>query len=283
MFEVVRAHDYFEQQYVLRKSLPGFAAHVAEWEALSADVHFAGHSFQVEPYGSHPRQTLELFKAQPGEQGRGLAVFIHGGFWRAMQREQSRFMARPFLKRGWDCAILEYRLMPQFPLRDLIDDAAAALRYLTEHRRRLMLAPRMLIAGHSAGAHLALYATTVLRTEGFPLGETGLLFFSGVFDIHPVAPTSLGDETKVTPDEVAAWSLYSGASLGGQEAVFVVGGAETPDFQRQSLLGAQQLCQPGADEVLIVAGANHLTLLTQFTQDEALCDAILGRLRAFAI
>ena len=281
MFKLVRAHDYFEQQYVLRKSLPTFAAHVGEWEAMSAGAHFAGHSFQVEAYGAHPRRALELFKARAGERGKGLAVFIHGGFWRAMHREQSRFMARPFLMRGWDCAILEYRLMPQFGLRDLVEDIAAALRYLSHHRERLALTPRMAVAGHSAGAHLALYATMALRAEGFPLGESALLFFSGVFDIHPVAPTHLGEETKVTPEEVAAWSVYSGASLGGQEAVFVVGGAETPDFQRQSLLGAQQLCQPGSDEVLIVDGANHLTLLTEFARDETLCDAILTRLRAF--
>jgi arylformamidase len=279
MFRTASAHDYFEHSYVLRKSLPSFAEHVAEWEALSADHHFAGHSFQVEHYGDHARQTLELFKADPRKAGKGLAVFIHGGFWRAMQREQSRFMATPFLKRGYDCAVVEYRLMPEFPLRALVDDAAAALRYLADNAARLMLAGPMVIAGHSAGAHLALYATMQLRETGASLGQTALIFFSGVFDIHPVALTALGEETKVTPDEITSWSVYSGATLGGQRAVFVVGGAETPDFQRQTFLGAQQLCRKGEDDVIIVDGANHLTLLPAFASNDALADFVLDRLR----
>ncbi len=278
MFRTVSAHDYFENAYVLRKSLPGFGAHVAEWEALSEDHCFAGHSFHVEAYGTHSRQTLEIFKAVPGQPGKGLAVFIHGGFWRAMQREQSRFMATPFLKRGYDCAIIEYRLMPEFGLRDLVEDTLGALRHLAESASRLLLGGRTIIAGHSAGAHLGLYATMEARNAGVPLGETSLLLFSGVFDIYSVRPTSLGGETMVTPQEVAAWSIYSGASLGGQKAGFVVGGDETDDFKRQTLFGAQQLCSKGDDEVFVVEGANHLTVLLEFARDDELADAVLARL-----
>jgi arylformamidase len=278
MFRTVSAHDYFENAYVLRKSLPGFGAHVAEWEALSADDCFAGRSFHVEAYGAHPRQTLEIFKAAPGQPGRGLAVFIHGGFWRAMQREQSRFMATPFLKRGYDCAILEYRLMPEFGLCDLVDDTLTALRHLAESAPRLLLAGRTIITGHSAGAHLALYATMEARKAGAALGETSLLLFSGVFDIYSVQPTSLGDETRVTLEEVAAWSIYSGATLGGQKAAFVIGGDETDDFKRQTLFGAQQLCRKGDDEVFVVEGANHLTVLLEFARNDELASAVLTRL-----
>jgi len=278
MFRTVSAHDYFEEQYVLRKTLPSFGADVAEWERLSADGCFAGHSFQVEHYGAHPRQTLEVFKAAPGQLGKGLAVFIHGGFWRAMHREQSRFMATPFLKRGYDCAIVEYRLMPEFRLRDLVDDTLTALRHLRENAGRLMLDGRTIVAGHSAGAHLALYATMEARKAGISLGDTSLLLFSGVFDIHSVQPTSLGDEIRAEPQEVAGWSIHSGATLGGQKAVFVVGGEETEDFRRQTFFGAQQLCRKGEDGVFVVEGANHLTLLLEFARNDALCDAVLARL-----
>ena len=195
-----------------------------------------------------------------------------------MAREQSRFMATPFLKRGYDCAVIEYRLMPEFRMRDLIADVSAALRHLAGARERLKLAPAMLIAGHSAGAHLALYATASMRDRRALLGETALLLFSGVFDIHPVAPTSIGEETALSHEEVAAWSVYLGASLEGQKAAFVVGGAETEEFRRQSFLGAQQLCPKGEGEVIVVDGVNHLTLLTEFARNDALCDAILARL-----
>ena len=280
MLTTISARDYFEMQYALRKSLTSFAADVAEWEALSADRCFAGYHFQVEHYGENPRQTLELFKAAPGEPGRGLAVFIHGGFWRAMQREQSRFMATPFLKRGYDCAVIEYRLMPQFRLHDLVADTAAALRHLEEGADRLKLGGRTLIAGHSAGAHLALYATCQALGEGAaPFAGASLLLLSGVFDIFAPWHTSIGAETAIMPEEVARWSVFSGGlNLADRKALFVAGGAETDDFKRQSLIGAQLLCGPDADEVVMVDGANHLTLLTQFAQNDALCDALLARL-----
>ena len=102
MFRRTSAHAFFEQQFVLRKTLPGFLDHVAEWEALSAERHFEDNRPAVEAFGEHPRQTIEILKADPGHEGRGLFVFAHGGFWRAMEREQSRFMAAPFLKRGYD-------------------------------------------------------------------------------------------------------------------------------------------------------------------------------------
>jgi arylformamidase len=280
MFTTISARDYFEMQYALRKSLPSFAADVAEWEALSADRCFAGYHVQVEQYGEHPRQTLELFKPAPSQPGKGLAVFIHGGFWRAMQREQSRFMATPFLKRGYDCAVIEYRLMPEFRLRDLVADTVAALRHLEAGADRLKLGGRMLIAGHSAGAHLALYATCeALKQVTAPFAGASLLLLSGVFDIFAVQHTSIGAETAITPEEVAEWSVFSGSvSLAGRKALFVAGGAETDDFKRQSLVGAQLLCEPGADEVVMVDGANHLTLLTEFARNDALCDALLARL-----
>lgn len=106
-----------------------------------------------------------------------------------------------------------------------------------------------------------------------------MLLLSGVFDIFAPWHTSIGAETAITPEEVAEWSLYSGGvSLGGRKALFVAGGAETDDFKRQSLTGAQLLCPPGEDAVLFVDGANHLTLLTEFARNDALCDALLARL-----
>jgi arylformamidase len=267
---------YFEANYALRSVLPGFAEHVAEWERLSTESCFAGYAVHVERYGDHPRQTLEVFKAAPERTGKGLAMFIHGGFWRAMQREQSRFMATPFLKRGWDCVITEYRLMPAFRLADLVEDTVAALRHIAQNAQRLKLAQRRVIAGHSAGAHLALYGTMEARRRGVALGDSALLLFSGVFDIFPVRHTSIGDELAMPLEEAARWSIYAGADLGGQKAAFVVGGDETDDFQRQSLIAADYLGCGEGDGVIVVDDVNHLTLLTEFARNDALFEAVMA-------
>jgi arylformamidase len=280
MFTILSSHDYFEPQYVLRKSLPMFAEHVAEWERLSADEHFSGYGVSVETYGDHPRQTMEVLKAAPGETGKGLAIFIHGGFWRAMERQQSRFVATPFLKRGIDCVITEYRLMPGFRLADLVADTVSALRRIAELAVPMRFSDNRILCGHSAGAHLALYGAMGAREAGIPLGETALIFFSGVFDIFAIQQTSLADELKMPPEEVARWSVYSGADLAGRPAIFLAGADETDDFKRQSYIGAQMLGRGRDNAIMLVDGANHLTLVTKFATTEALFDAAMDMLGA---
>jgi len=280
MFTKTTARSYFDRQYALRKSLPGFAGDVAKWERLSKDACFENHEVFVENYGQHPRQTMEVFKADRGKTGRGLAIFIHGGFWRAMEREQSRFMATPFLKRGIDCIIIEYRLMPEFRLADLVEDTAAALRHIASISRSAGLSGNRIIAGHSAGAHLAVHGTALAQSQGLALPNDALLLFSGVYDIFPVAQTDIGDELKMSQAEVAQWSIYSGASTNNQPAVFVVGNDETDEFKRQTYLGAQMLGQDNQENIFIVENANHLTLLTSFCQNDQLFDTILADLTA---
>lgn len=280
MFTVLSAQDYFEPHYMLRKSLPTFAEHVAEWERLSADEHFSGYGVSVERYGDHPRQTIEIFKARPGQTGEALAIFIHGGFWRAMQREQFRFMATPFLKRGIDCVVTEYRLMPSFRLADLVADTVSALRRIAELAGPMKLAEKRILMGHSAGAHLALYGAAAARKETIPQGQISFLFFSGVFDIFAIQETGLGDELKMPPEEVARWSVYSGgADLAGLPALFLAGGDETEDFKRQTFIGAQMLGRGKQRNIVLVDGANHLTLLTKFAGNDALFDGVMETLR----
>ncbi len=280
MFTKISPRSYFDHQYVLRKTLTSFADDVAEWERNSKDACFENHEFFVEKYGEHRRQTMEVFKADANETGRGLAIFIHGGFWRAMEREQSRFMAQPFLKRGIDCIILEYRLMPEFRLSDLVADTVSALRHIAEISDRARLSANRIIAGHSAGAHLALFGTAQAHTQGLCLPNDALLLLSGVYDIYPVVKTDIGDELRMSQTEAAQWSIYSGVKTNNQPTVFVVGNDETDDFKRQTFLGAQMLSESNDENIFIIDGANHLSLLTTFCQNDAVFEAITTGLMA---
>ena len=116
------------------------------------------------------------------------------------------------------------------------------------------------------------------RSAGIPQGQTSFLFFSGVFDIFPVHETGIGDEIRMPIEEVARWSVYSGADLGARPALFLVGGAETDDFKRQSFIGAQMLGRGTENNIIIVDGANHLTLLSKFAQSDALFNAAMSKL-----
>lgn len=278
MFKRTSAHAFFEEQFVLRKTLADFAGHVAEWEALSADPELDRYQSAIEHYGDHPRQTLEIFKSDPGREARGLFIFIHGGFWRAMEREQFRFMALPFLKRGYDAVITEYRLMPEFRLADLVEDTVASLHLLSELSGPMKLPGNRILAGHSAGAHLALFGAVETTPSGYVSADDMLLLLSGVFDIFPVHETAIGDELRMPIEEVVDWSLYPGMTV-AQPALFIVGDDETVDFKRQSYIGSQLIGRGHQSNIILVDGCNHLTLLTKLATDDALFDALLPGLK----
>ncbi len=276
------ARSYFEEHYVLRKTLPTFAEHIAEWEALSEDRHFADFHTEILTFGSHARQTFELFKVRKDEPAKGLAIFIHGGFWRAMDREQSRFVAKPFLENGYDCIISEYRLMPAFSLGDLVDDTAAMLHKVNELQDDRALSGDLILAGHSAGAHLAVFGLKQATQAGFSTRSMSLLLLSGVFDIFPVSRTSIGDELSMSEEDISRWSVYDGDADNGIEPLFLAGADETDDFKRQSIIGAQQLGSGTKDTICFVEGANHLTLMTKLATDPALFRETLTRLQELA-
>lgn len=274
------AQSYFEPQYVLRQTLPAFHEHIAEWERLSEERYFSANASHVVSYGEHPRQNYELLKVAEGHEVKGLAVFIHGGFWRAMDREQSRFVAQPFLANGYDCVIAEYRLMPEFRLENLVQDTADMLSSLADNRRPYSLADNVILAGHSAGAHLAVFGLQRARQMGVSISDCSLLLLSGVFDIYPVSKTSIGDDLRMSDEEIKRWSLYDAKLELGTEPLFVAGEIETDEFKRQTIVGAQQLGSQGVENILFVPEANHLSLMTEFAVNDdlnRLCLAMLAR------
>lgn len=249
--------------------------HVAEWEDLSTDNQFPDATFEIVEYGAHSRQSFELFRNKLDTQSNGTAVFIHGGFWRAMDREQSRFVARPFLENSYDCIIAEYRLMPEFSLGDLVDDAADMLLKINELQASHGLSKDLILSGHSAGAHLAAFGLNQAVRKGFNYGTCGLIYFSGVFDIYPVSTTSIGAELKMSKQDIERWSVYAGNANNNIQPLFVVGNDETDDFKRQSILAAQQLGDPNEEHIYFVANANHLSLMTKFAREPELAGRIL--------
>ncbi|WP_434054740.1 MAG: alpha/beta hydrolase [Roseibium sp.] len=219
-------------------------------------------SFERAAYGAHERQWVETTVCGPAE-SRVVPVFIHGGYWRSLSAEDHRCVLTGLSVLGNRCANIEYRLMPEFRLNDLVGDAAAAL------GRLATLYPddtRFLLTGHSAGAHLAV--STALETG---LGDriAGVVAISGVYDLVPVAKSFLQDEIGLTDEEIRTHSLI-GASIDAP-LLCVVGGNETDEFKRQSLAMAESA---GAGH-LVVRGAHHLSILSDLnSQKSPLIDAL---------
>ena len=147
--------------------------------------------FTTHRYGAAPDQVFDLRRAhEPG----GLAVLVHGGFWRHQwTRDTMDELAVDLVGRGWSTANVEYRRVGTgggWPLTR--DDVVAATREATAETG----AARVMLVGMSAGAQLALSAGSVLADEGTP--PELIVSLAGVTDLVSAVREGFGGEAVST-------------------------------------------------------------------------------------
>ncbi|MEM0946498.1 MAG: alpha/beta hydrolase [Pseudomonadota bacterium] len=160
----------------------------------------ASHSLPLNriAYGPDDRQWVET-GAGTGPADKA-ALFFHGGCWRTLDAATRRFVP-PGLSRSGRCnANAEYRLIPSAQMADVVADAVAAARAVLESAG----ASRLVLAGHSAGAHLALSA---LQDAEVRAAADGAILVSGVYDLAPNGQSFLQDELALTSAEITAHSF----------------------------------------------------------------------------
>ncbi len=137
-------------------------------------------------YGTHPEQVAEVRYGRGGED-HPLLVFIHGGFWRpSIDRTHTGPLCTALTAAGWSTAAVEYRRVPAQP-DVLVADIEAALTALPELVDRHD--GRLLVAGHSAGGHIALLAASTMRLPTL----IGVVALAPVADLERADAMELGD------------------------------------------------------------------------------------------
>jgi len=140
-------------------------------------------------YGDHADQVIDHWHAK---NPRPLVVFIHGGFWRPeYDRIHARSLGAALADLGWPVASLEYRRVPGSP-----DVTTADIRTALDALPELIdVQAGYVLAGHSAGGHLALWAAATLNP----------VRLRGVVALAPVADLLLGDQLMLGDSAVQAF------------------------------------------------------------------------------
>ncbi|AUX86642.1 MULTISPECIES: alpha/beta hydrolase [Acinetobacter] len=104
-------------------------------------------------YGLKARHRLDLFKTHKPQLNQPLIIFVHGGAWTHGDKSSYRFVGEAFAREGYDVAVINYHLAPQYIFPSYVDDLTLALNFLSLHQQKLAIrTDNVVLMGHSAGA-----------------------------------------------------------------------------------------------------------------------------------
>jgi arylformamidase len=257
--------EFVEREYNNRALVPDHAQYFERWERDSAFVRATLPCALDRAYGPDPRHRIDLF---PAARARGTLVFIHGGYWRSLDKSMFSWLAASWVAAGVNVAMPNYRLAPAVRIDDIVEDAFAATDWLFEHGPREGVSmDRVVLSGHSAGGHLA--AAILAAGPGKRRFDSrriaGAVPISGVFDFAPLLLFSFNADFRLDAAAVARLDLHDKHPAIDAPLVIAAGAEESSEFQRQSRLLAEAWA-PQVKALLILPGLNHFGIVDAFSE-----------------
>lgn len=205
-------------------------------------------------YGPHAAHRLNLFVPEHATNA-PVQMFIHGGFWKSLDADLFSFLAPGFVPQGVILAVIDYPLMPETRMDQVVEACRLAVKWLHGHVADFGGNPhRLHVSGNSAGGHLVAELAVDTSLRGLIAGGTAI---SGIFDLAPVADSFQNDDLRLTPQEVAAFSPLVRPQVPDIPMIVAVGGRETDEFHRQSSAYAAK----AGTSSMVVAETDHLSIL----------------------
>lgn len=232
-------------------------------------------------YGEGERQKVDVFEGEADGNTHGPAVlFIHGGYWQAMDRSSSSVCARGLNLRGVTVGVTGYDLCPDVRIGEITAQVRRATLALWRHTGRPVIA-----VGHSAGGHLAAcLLATDWEAEHAPRQRVPAAYaISGLFDLRPLIATPLNRALRLDDAEAGRESPLGWTPPAGLVLDAVVGGDESREYHRQSRAIVDVWGAAGVrTRYEAVEGANHFTVLAGLADPDSVMVGRIMELRAGA-
>jgi arylformamidase len=269
--------EFVEREYNNRALVPEHAKIFARWERDSDFVRATLAGKIDLPYGPDPRHRIDLFPAGP--EARGTLVFVHGGYWRSLDKKMFSWLAAAWNAEGIHVAMPNYRFAPAVGLDDIVEDMISATNWLFANgARHGVTTDRVVVSGHSAGGHLtaALFAAPLSKFAFDPARIAGGVPLSGLFDLAPLRQFSFNSDFRLDAAAVERLSLLDKPRTLTAALIVAAGAAESSEFQRQSR-DLATAWSPQVHSLLLLPGANHFTIVDAFAErGQPLFAATLG-------
>jgi arylformamidase len=265
---IVYTPEFVERGYNNRAAVPDHPLWLARFAESSAKARAALAPKLDLRYGPGAKETLDLFV--PSGRTRATFVFLHGGYWRALDKSDFSFVAEPFVAQGIAVAVVNYDLCPDVTIATIVDECRRAVAWVVRDGAAQGVNPdHVVVGGHSAGGHLAaMMLATDWTAQGLarePLA--GAVSISGVHDLAPMVLFSFNSDFGLDADEAVRLSPVRMTPRCGAPLLLAVGADETSEFIRQTriLWDAWPDSRPaGARAPLIVPARHHFSVIDDY-------------------
>jgi arylformamidase len=226
--------EAIERGYNNRAAVPDHQRWLDEWVSRSQSAMEALRPLLDLRYGTSPKETLDLFL--PAGTARGTLMYIHGGWWRSLDKSDYAFVAPVFVAAGYAVATINYTLCPENTIANAVEQSRRALSWLVREGPAHGAAPPLVIGGHSAGGHLtAMMYTTDWRARGLAAAPfVGGASLSGVHELEPLVQFSHNVDFRLDVAEARRMSPVAAQPLTDAPLLLAVGADETSEFVRQT-------------------------------------------------
>lgn len=274
--------EWLDQQYNNRVRIPEHPQIFEKWSRASALARDGLRGHLDLRYGPGPKETLDVFEPATSPTG-DVVVFIHGGYWRSLDKADHSFVAPVFAQAGAVVVVPNYDLCPAVGIDDIALEMTRALAWTWHHAAEFGGdARRVTVIGHSAGGHLA----AMLMACDWPAVDGALprgwlhraMTISGLHDLRVVAKVPfLKADLRLTPAVAARTSPALFPAPRG--TVYALAG----EFESEEFLRHNRLIHEawGADVVPVcdtIAGRHHLDVLIDLADPDARLHALAREL-----
>lgn len=210
-------------------------------------------------YGPKSSNKLNLFipKGASQEKPCPLMVFIHGGYWQELSKNESQFAAIDFVEKNIAFAAIDYTLCPHATLTEIIDECELAIKWLINNDNNFIYnSKKIYISGSSAGAHLAaMCAINISKISG-------IVLVSGIYDLEPIVNTTINDLIGLNESSAFDVSPLFKDLRNVPNTIIAWGEIEPLEFKEQSINFAKALrAYDTKVETLEICNRNHFDVI----------------------